>query len=110
MGTSPPISKGILMLGAVLGLVAFGLGLALAEIYLPEWREVAPQPERVFRERFSELVAQPGFLPVRYEPRVRLVTRRVLEYEPFRAMGERGKDWLLATHTGIRVEVFQEVR
>jgi len=109
MGTSPPIPKGILLLGAFLGLAAFGLGLALAEIYLPEWREVAPQPERVFRERFSELVAQTGFLPVSGEPRVRLVTRSVLEYEPFRAMGERGKGLLFATHTGIRVEVSQKV-
>jgi serine phosphatase RsbU (regulator of sigma subunit) len=110
MATSPPTRTGILLLGAVLGLVAFGLGLALAEAYLPEWREVAPRPQQVYRERFGEIAAQAGFVPVRDEPQVRLVTRSVSEYEPFRALGDEGTDWLLATHTGIRVEAFQEMR
>jgi serine phosphatase RsbU (regulator of sigma subunit) len=109
MTTPTPTRKGILLLGAVLGLAVFALGLALAEAYLPEWREMAPRPERVFRERFGELAARAGFVPGSDEPRVRLVTRSVLENEPFRAMGDGGTDWLLATHTGIRVEVFQEV-
>ena len=89
MGNSPPTPKGILLLGAFLGLVAFGLGLALAEAYLPEWRELPPRPQRVFLERFGELAAQAGFVPGHDEPRVGLVTRSVLDNEPFRAGGIR---------------------
>jgi serine phosphatase RsbU (regulator of sigma subunit) len=109
MTTSPPTRQAVLLLGAVVGLLAFGLGLALAEAYLPEWREMAPRPERIFRERFGELAARAGFIPGSDEPRVQLVTRSVLEYEPFRDLGDAGTQWLLATHTGIRVEVVQKV-
>ena len=69
-----------------------------------------PLPRRVFRERFGELAARAGFALEPGEPRIRLVTRSPLEYEPYRALGDRGTDWLLATHTGIRVEVSQTAR
>ena len=110
MGISPPARKGRLLLAIALGLAAFAAGLALAQRILPEWREMAPLPRAVFHERFAGLLAQAGFSPGPDEPRIQLVTRSVLDYEPFRALGDEGTDWLLATHTGIRVEVFQEVR
>src|SRR3954468_8880635 len=109
MGTSPPARKGILLLGVVLGLAIFAAGLALARTYLPEWREMRPLPRQVFRARFAETAARAGFVLDSGEPRVRLVTRSVLDYEPFRGMGDVGTKWLLATHTGIRVEVSQDV-
>ncbi|HEV7783912.1 MAG TPA: hypothetical protein VGQ28_01170, partial [Thermoanaerobaculia bacterium] len=108
MGSSPPVRKGILLLGIVLGLSAFAAGLALARTYLPEWREMRPRPRQVFRARFGELAVRAGFVLGSGEPQIRLATRGPLEYEPFRALGDRGTDWLLATHTGIRVEVMQE--
>ncbi len=108
MATSPPPRKGILLFGIALGLAVFAAGLALAEAYLPEWREIQPLPRQAFRERFGEVAARSGFVPEPGEPRIRLVTRGMVEYEPFRNLGDSGTDLLLATHTGIRVEVFQE--
>jgi serine phosphatase RsbU (regulator of sigma subunit) len=108
MGSSPPTRKGILLLGILLGLAVFAAGLAMARTYLPEWREMRPLPRQVFRARFGELAARAGFVLGSGEPQIRLATRGPLEYEPFRSLGDQGTDWLLATHTGIRVEVMQE--
>ncbi len=109
MGTLPPTRKSLL-LGIVLGLAAFAAGLALARTCLPEWREMRPLPRRVFRARFAELAARAGLVLEPGEPQIRLATRGALEFEPFRSLGDSGTDWLLATHTGFRVEVFQEAR
>jgi serine phosphatase RsbU (regulator of sigma subunit) len=110
MTTPLPARKGILLLGIVLGLAVFAAGLALAQTFLPEWREMRPRPRQVFRERFGELAARAGFALEPGEPQIRLVTRSSQEYEPYRTLGDRGTDWLLATHTGIRVEVAQTAR
>ncbi|HEV7506008.1 MAG TPA: PP2C family protein-serine/threonine phosphatase [Thermoanaerobaculia bacterium] len=107
MGTSPPTRK-VILLGIVFGLLVFAAGLMLARTYLPEWREIRPLPRQVFRASFGELVARAGFVLGSGEPRIRLATRGASEFEPFRPLGDRGTDWLLATHTGIRVEVQQE--
>ncbi|HSS50922.1 MAG TPA: hypothetical protein VLX28_18430, partial [Thermoanaerobaculia bacterium] len=110
MTTPLPARKGILLLGIVLGLAAFGAGLAMARAFLPEWREMRPLPRQVFRTRFGELAARARFSLEPGEPQIRLVTRSTPEYEPYRTLGDRGTDWLLATHTGIRVEVSQTAR
>ncbi len=108
MTTPLPARKGILLLGIALGLAVFAAGLTLAQAWLPEWREMRPVPRQVFRARFAELAARAGFVLGSGEPQIRLATRGPLEYEPFRTLGDRGTDWLLATHTGIRVEVMQK--
>lgn len=107
MATSPPTRKGLL-LGIVSGLAVFAAGLALAQAFLPEWREIRPRPRQEFRARFREMAARAGFVLDAGEPQIRLATRGAMEYEPFRPLGDHGTDWLLATHTGLRVEAQQE--
>lgn len=108
MTTPPPARRAILLLGIGLGLAVFAAGLALAHGFLPEWREMRPRSRQVFRASFAELAARAGFVLAAGEPQIRLATRGPLEFEPFRSLGDQGADWLLATHTGFRVEVMQE--
>ncbi|HEX3555170.1 MAG TPA: PP2C family protein-serine/threonine phosphatase [Thermoanaerobaculia bacterium] len=109
MATSPRNRQGLLLLGAVLGLLAFGVGLALAEAYLPEWRQGRPLSEKVYRERYRELAARAGFALAPGEPQVLLVTRGPEHLEPYRALGDAGTRGLLATRSAVRVEVVHGV-
>ncbi|HYX23746.1 MAG TPA: hypothetical protein VFC23_06300, partial [Thermoanaerobaculia bacterium] len=105
MAIAPPIRKGTLLLAVALGLAAFGLGLALAEAYLPEWRQGRPWRETVYRQRYRELAARAGLAPAAGEPQVMLVTRGPEHLEPYRALGHEGSRWLLATRSAVRVDV-----
>lgn len=109
MATSPPLRTGLLLLGVVLGLLAFGVGLALAEAYLPEWRQGRPLSATVSRERYRELAARAGFVLAPGEPQILLVTRGPEHLEPYRALGDEGTRWLLATRSAVRVEVVHGV-
>src|SRR5258706_16266618 len=105
MGNSPPARKDFLLLGTALGLVAFFLGLLLAEAYLPEWRQGRPLPETAYRQRYRELSTRAGFVLAPGGPQVLLVTRGPEQLEPFRALGEQGTPWLLATRRALRARV-----
>jgi len=99
-----------LLLGAVLGLLALAAGVALADTFLPEWRAgEPPNPERL-RERYREMAARAGFLLEPGKPQTLLVTQGPEQREPFRSLGDRGTDWLLATRSAVRAQVIQEVR
>ncbi|HEX4959735.1 MAG TPA: hypothetical protein VF173_02770, partial [Thermoanaerobaculia bacterium] len=101
--------KGILLLGTALGLVAFLAGLALAESYLPEWRQERPLGETAYRQRYRELAARAGFTLAPGEPEAVLLTRGPEQMEPYRALGDEGSRWLLATRSAVRVEVVHGV-
>jgi stage II sporulation SpoE-like protein len=109
MATSPPARTGLLLLGAVLGLVAFFLSLALAEAYLPEWRQGQPLGETAYRERYRELAARAGLVRAPGEPQVLLATRGPEQLEPYRALGDQGTRWLLATRSAVRAMVIHDV-
>lgn len=102
--------KAPLLLGILLGLLALAAGAVAAGRFLPEWRAGEPLDEEVYRERYAELAAKAGFRLEPGEPRVRLVTRGAPWLDPYRAMGDEGAAWMLATRTAIRIEVFHRVR
>jgi len=109
MATTPPTRKSFLLLGVVLSLVAFLLGLLLAEAYLPEWRQGRPLGETAYRERYRELATRAGFVLAPGEPQVLLATRGPEQLEPYRALGDQGTRWLLATRSAIRAMVVHDV-
>jgi hypothetical protein len=100
----------VLLLGIVAGLLVFAAGVALASVFLPEWRAGQPADEALFRERYRELAARAGFVLEPGEPRVFLTTGTGQSYESFRPQGDAGSAWLLASRTGFRVEAFHGVR
>lgn len=97
------------LLGIFLGLLAFGAGLVLAGVVLPEWRAGQPLDERAYRQRFRDLAARGGFALKPGEPRVLLVTRGPEQFEPYRPIGDEGSGWLRATRAAVRVTVYHEV-
>src|SRR5437870_5181621 len=92
-----------LLLGAILGLFALAAGVALADMFLPEWRAGRPAAAAVYRARYREMAARAGIALEPGEPEVFLVTRNAQQFEPYRPLGESGPDWLLATRTAICV-------
>ncbi|MFY9821301.1 MAG: hypothetical protein WAM82_07960, partial [Thermoanaerobaculia bacterium] len=109
MATASPLRKDILLLGAALGLVAFFLGLTLAEAYLPEWRQGRPLGEAAYRERYRELATRAGFVLAPGEPDVLLATRGPENLEPYRRLGDAGSRRFLATRSAVRAEVVHDV-
>jgi serine phosphatase RsbU (regulator of sigma subunit) len=98
-----------LLLGIVAGLLIFAAGVALAQLYLPEWRAGEPAGDQAFfRERYRELAAKAGLSLEPGEPRVFLVTRDPEHLEPYRTLGDEAAPWLLADRTAIRVGVFHQ--
>ena len=102
--------KPALLLGIVVGLLVFAAGVALATAFLPEWRAGGPAEKSVFLDRYLDLVSKAGLSPDPGEPRVFLVTRGPEQIEPYRALGDAGSQWLLATRTAFRVGVLHGVR
>src|SRR5258708_40274562 len=109
MGNSPPARKDFLLLGTALGLVAFLLGLLLAEAYLPEWRQGRPLGETAYRERYRGLATQAGFALAPGEPQALLVTRGPEQLEPFRALGDQGTLRLVGTRRAVRADVLHNL-
>ncbi|HKI02535.1 MAG TPA: PP2C family protein-serine/threonine phosphatase [Thermoanaerobaculia bacterium] len=98
-----------LLLGIVAGLLIFAAGLALAQVYLPEWRAGEPVGDKAYyRERYRQLAAKAGLALEPGEPRVFLATRGPEQLEPYRILGDEAAPWLLATRTAIRVGVFHQ--
>ncbi|HEY9421176.1 MAG TPA: hypothetical protein VIW92_07165, partial [Thermoanaerobaculia bacterium] len=108
MATPAKPLKARYLLGIFLGLLAFAAGLALAGVFLPEWRASQPLAEEVYRKRFQALAARGGFALHPGEPRVFLVTRGPEQLEPFRLLGDEGTGWLLATRSAVRVTVHHQ--
>ncbi len=99
-----------LLLGAVLGLLALAVGVALAERLLLEWQAGRPLAERAYRTRYREIAARAGLALEPGEPRLFLVTRNAQQLEPYRPLGKDGPAWLLATHSAICVQAIHEGR
>jgi hypothetical protein len=98
-----------LLLGAICGLLALVAGVALADVFLPEWRAGRPLDRRIYGERYQTLVERSGLALRPGEPQLLLVTRAPRDLEPYRSLGDKGTEWLLATRTALRVEAFQEI-
>ncbi|MFL6233157.1 MAG: PP2C family protein-serine/threonine phosphatase, partial [Thermoanaerobaculia bacterium] len=109
---SPSVhSRRNLLLGLVLGLLAFAGGILLAETFLPEWRVGGPAESRAaFRQRYEEIAARAGLTLEEGEPRVYLSTGSRQAYGDLQPQGKELSDWLLATRTAVRVEAFHAVR
>jgi len=104
MSASAKLRPTALLLGIVAGLLAFAAGVALASAFLPEWRTGEPEGDRAaFRQTYQDLATKAGLVLEPGEPRVFLVTRGPERLEPYRALGDKGAEWLLATRTAIRV-------
>jgi hypothetical protein len=111
MAQPPSTRKGPLLLGIALGLIAFAGGLALARTFLPEWRAGLPEVSKAaFRERYRELAARAGLSLEEGEPRITLSTGNRQAYGSLHLGGKELSDWLLASRTAVRVEVFHPVR
>jgi serine phosphatase RsbU (regulator of sigma subunit) len=103
--------KGPLLLGIAVGLLVFAAGVVLATAFLPEWRAATPAEDKAaFRERYRELAARAGLSPEPGEPRVTLTTGNRQAYGSIHLEGKQLSDWLLASRTAVRVEVFHPVR
>jgi len=109
---SPSVhSRRNLLLGLVLGLLAFVAGVTLAETFLPEWRVGGPAGgPAAFRQRYEEIAARAGLTLEDGEPRVYLSTGSRQAYGDLQPQGKELSDWLLATRTAVRVEAFHPVR
>ncbi len=99
-----------LLLVAALGLAALAAGVVLAQAFLPEWRTGRPLREAAYRERVREVAARAGLALEAAEPRLYLLTRSPQQLEPYRALGNRGGEWLQATRSAVCVAAFTEVQ
>src|SRR5215212_7397794 len=107
MARNDKLRRSRLLLGIVLGLLAFAAGAVPAGIFLPEWRTGQPLPEEVFRNRYAELAGRAGLTLAPGEPRIRLVTRDPVLYGAFYGTG--GLEEGPCAKPPVRVEVFHEV-
>jgi hypothetical protein len=96
--------KSPLWLALAGGLAAFAAGLALAFLFLPEWRAQEPGSPETYARDFRRLAAQAGLPLGPGEPAVSLVTGGNTE-EVYLAYGEQGTAWIDATRTGLLVRV-----
>jgi serine phosphatase RsbU (regulator of sigma subunit) len=104
MARTDQLRRSRLLLGIVLGLLAFAAGAVPAGIFLPEWRAGQPLPEDVFRNRYAELAGRAGLTLSPGEPRLRLVTRDPSLYGAFYGPGEGP-----GAKPPVRIEVFHKV-
>jgi hypothetical protein len=109
MQTRIPARKTALLLGIAGGLAACAVGVALASVFLPEWRAGEPAAAALYRERYRDLATRAGFILEPGEPRVFLASGARGSNQVFRPSGEDSAR-LLAAQTAIRVEVIQGVR
>jgi sigma-B regulation protein RsbU (phosphoserine phosphatase) len=92
------------------GLLAFGLGAALACTFLPEWRTGALPELRVFRSAFRQIAHGMGFHLARGEPHLVLETDDGSLRRAYSALGEAAPSWLAATRSGVLVNASQAAR
>jgi len=110
MAQPPSSPKGPLLLGIVLGLLAFAGGVALASAFLPEWRAGLPaESKAAFRDRYRELAARAGLALEPGEPRVYLSTSGRQAYGQLQARGEEAGS-AAAARASVRVEAFHPAR
>jgi len=92
-----------LLLGAVLGLLAFAAGVGMAETFLPEWQAGRPVAKAVYWSRYREMAARAGIALEPGEPKLCLATRNAIQLEPYRPLGKNGAAWLRATRSAVCV-------
>jgi len=110
MQTSAPARKTALLLGLAGGLLACAAGVALASVFLPEWRAGEPAGAALYRERYRDLATRAGFVLERGEPRIFLATDARRPYDVFHSPEALGSGRRLAGQTAVRVGVIQGVR
>ena len=110
MQTRIPARRTALLLGIAGGLAACAVGVALASVFLPEWRAGEPAGAALYRERFRDLATRAGFVLEPGEPRISLTTGAKPPYDVFSARDEAGRARSFAAQTAVRVAVFQGVR
>src|SRR5436305_12020961 len=91
------------------GLGFFFACLPFARLWLPEWRSEELSSKSSFLQRYQEVIAKAGFMPVQENARVDLFSW-VHDYpNVFDLMGKKGSDWLVQQRRTMIVEVSQLV-